>query len=405
MIDQLKEQIFIEVGKEIVNRGDCEHLSRLIEIKTGAYLNYNTLRRFFDLDKQKFKPRISTLDILSKYIGYLSFEHFSSFKPQKVYFDQNLKMYDVLNTFNPFQLSGYFNNLDANYNLRLTYMVQVCRHGLLSKQIPQLCAALEMMNFREKSFSYDEKLIIGNSVGLIFRTISLSKRDWKALYKNAFFNEYIFEIFVDYSSLNTYYFGFIANKAISEEQRHFKNELMNLYHFLNKHAIRKEQLDTTSSGTEGLNPILRGRIISRYLYDGSANEKMILSLQNLSIEYLYEPMVATILSSNFVWFNFFQMKLNVLIRENNFRSIHYFQVYLLMKTCFLYKMKEFNKAKRLLNEIKLQDLRFSYREILSFFYYLLDYKLNQSENAKIQAHQLSQKLNYARFDQNYIQLY
>lgn len=405
MIDQLKEHIFFEAGKEIVNRGDCEHLSRLIESKTGEYINYNTLRRFFGIDKQKIKPRTSTLDILCKYIGYLSFDHFSSSQPKKGYFYQKLKMYDLLNTFDPLQLSAYFNGLDANYNMRINFVVQVCRQGLLLKQTQQLCTALKMMNFHNPPFSYDEKLIIGNSIGLIFRGIDMRKKDWKILYENSFFNEYIFEIFVDYSSLNKYYLGFIKYKPIAEEQRHFKMELLTLHHFLNNKLSTSIGRERTSSETEALHPILRGRILSRHLYDGTANTKIFPSLASMSNEFLYEPMVASIISSNFIWYDSFQKKLNLLVNPITFRGINYFQVYLLMKTCFLYKSKEISKAISVLNEIELEALRFGYREMLSFFYYLLDHKLNNNEYSRLQAENLSQKFNYPRFDQEYIRLY
>lgn len=405
MIDQLKEQIFFKIGKEIVNRGDCEHLSRLIEIDTGEYLNYNTLRRFFNIDKQTFKPRTSTLDILSKYIGYLSFDHFSSFKPQRVYFDQNLKMYGVLNDFDPEQLSAFFNDLDANYNLRLTFVIQVCRHGLLSNQITELCAALDLMHPDVKSFSYDEMLIIGNSVGLMFRKISFTKKEWKCMLTNAFFNEYVFEIFVDYSSLNAYYFSFIKHKPFDDKQRYFKLELMILYHFLNKELPPRKLLANDPVKSDGLNPILHGRMLCKHLYLGTANLEMIKAMESLKIEHLYEPMVATILSSNFIWFDFIHGKLNHLLKGKYFRNIHYFQVYLLMKACFYYKSNEIDKAAMLLNEMNLEDFRFSYRELLSFFYYLLDYKLNNNNDSRMQAEYLSQKLRYPRFNEGYIRSY
>lgn len=405
MISQLKEQIFLKLGKEIENRGDCERLSRLIEVEIGEYLNYNTLRRFFDVDKQKFKPSASTLNILSRYIGFLSFEHFSSFEPQKVYFEQNLIMYEAFNYFQPELLSETFNKIEAYNNSRLTYLIQLCRFGLLSKQISELCAALDLMQLQKIPFSYDEIVIIGNSVGLLFRQIHLNRNDWKMLMTNAFFNEYIFEIFVDYSSLNAYYLKFIKCKHSSDEQRNFKLALMTLHHFLNQKKLTCKYAISDLSKINNYHPILQGRILSVNLYDDTAKEKMIISLDNPRIEHFYEPMVAAIISSNFTWYAFIKSKLNNFRQDSTHRDIHYFQVYLLLKCCFLYKNKKLSGASKTFKEIKIDQFRLSYKGLLSFFYFILDYKINGNDTSKLKANKLCQQLNYSRFDKDFIERY
>ncbi len=75
-MDNLKELISKKFGKKISNRGDCERLAEEIYKTTKKELSYNTLRRFFRLDKSKFKTRKNTLDILSIYIGYQDFLDF-----------------------------------------------------------------------------------------------------------------------------------------------------------------------------------------------------------------------------------------------------------------------------------------------------------------------------------------
>ncbi len=403
MIQQLKEQIFFKVGKEILNRGDCEYLSRLIEIETGDYINYNTLRRFFEIEKQHCKPRTSTLDILCKYIGYLSFDHFSSFNPQIMYFNLNLRTFDILGEFNPDTVSSYFNDLNKNFNLRLNYIIQVCRYGLLSKHIKQLCSALRQMNFEQYSFSYDEIFVIGNSIGILFRKITLSKKEWKILYSDFFFNKYVFEVFVDYSSLNSYYLEYLKFKATSKQQLAFKNSLLVLRDYLNNKDLKAEELLIDMSEISDFHPILKGRILSIHLYHNEASEIPLDSIENIQLDHLYEPMVASILSSNFILYDFIQTKMSYFITDTKFRSIHYFQVYFLLKALKFYKSKHYNIAAQSLKEINMNDFRFSYKGMLSFFYYLIDYKIHTNLNSKEKAIQLSTALNYPKFNMDYIE--
>ena len=77
MINHLKEQVILKAGHVIKNRGDCENLSRLNEIETGDYLNYNTLRRFFGIDPKKVIPRSAYICLSLRFSSSSSFKRFS----------------------------------------------------------------------------------------------------------------------------------------------------------------------------------------------------------------------------------------------------------------------------------------------------------------------------------------
>ncbi len=404
MTNQLKEQIILKVGKEITTRGDCEYLSGLIEEETGEYLNYNTLRRFFDVDKQKFSPRKSTLDILSKYVGFHTFEHFSAFNPQKVAFDNHLQMYEAFAKLDPIKLSYQFESLGKN--ARITYIIQLCRFSLISKQIPQLCSSIKSLELSDDTFTYDEKVVIGNSVGLLLRSVKLAERDWLILSADYFFNKYVFEVFVDYSALNGYYKTFVKLAPHDEHQKLFKYCLTNLHHYLNLNKEWKP-VDTAAAleMQNEIHPILLGRILSHTLYKNESTLSNFEMLKTVTIEYLYEPIVASIITSNFELFEFIRTKMFSNVKSNKYTHLHYRQVYQLMKTCFLYKSKKNGSASKALKEVVIKDFRLSYKELLSFFYYILDYKLNNSETSREKAVKLSGDFEYKRFDVVFIEHY
>ncbi|HTM91362.1 MAG TPA: hypothetical protein VL095_03015, partial [Flavisolibacter sp.] len=80
IVGLLKNEVEECFGKKVISYGDCCDLSEEIFVKTSFRVNPNTLRRFFGLVKTKYLPSFATLDILSRYCGFISVDHFQSTK-------------------------------------------------------------------------------------------------------------------------------------------------------------------------------------------------------------------------------------------------------------------------------------------------------------------------------------
>jgi hypothetical protein len=74
----LLREVEKKYGKKVLSYADCLHLSKAITQQTGFRLNVSTLRRSFGLVKATYPPSPTTKDILAKFIGYNTFEHFCS---------------------------------------------------------------------------------------------------------------------------------------------------------------------------------------------------------------------------------------------------------------------------------------------------------------------------------------
>lgn len=72
----LRKEVEDTFGKKIGSSGDCHLLSQEVYAKISFNINANTLRRFFGLVKSHYLPSLTTLDILSKYCGFASFDEF-----------------------------------------------------------------------------------------------------------------------------------------------------------------------------------------------------------------------------------------------------------------------------------------------------------------------------------------
>ena len=69
----LLEEVERKYGRKVNTSTDFESLSVVIEHEIGEYLSSSTLKRLWGYVTLKPTPRISTLDVLSRYIGHQSF--------------------------------------------------------------------------------------------------------------------------------------------------------------------------------------------------------------------------------------------------------------------------------------------------------------------------------------------
>lgn len=73
-----------KIGKEIRYPIDCEHLAYDIEKETKLRISANTLKRLFGFLEDIKKPRLYTLDVVAKYLGFKNWDFLElSFKEDK----------------------------------------------------------------------------------------------------------------------------------------------------------------------------------------------------------------------------------------------------------------------------------------------------------------------------------
>ena len=72
-IDFLLKEVAAKFGGPVASSKDFEALSLKIEEKTGQIVSVSTLKRLYGYMSLKPKPRVTTLDILSRFIGMESY--------------------------------------------------------------------------------------------------------------------------------------------------------------------------------------------------------------------------------------------------------------------------------------------------------------------------------------------
>jgi hypothetical protein len=406
MINRLKEEISFKLGNEIQNRGDCELLSNQILNETGEFVSYNTLRRFFTIDQKTVSPRVSTLDILARYVGYQSFGHFISVDPQHRFFQQNLEIAEIVHYDDTSLISTHYKRICKNQRQVIDFLIYLICDYIYRGKHQSLIEILDTLSVDSSRFSYDEKLYIGNRVGLSLRNSHFRLKAASPLFRNSILNEFVFEIFVDYSSLNGYYSKFISTKPVSHTQRIFKYSLKQFKAYLNNKTPLPIRKFISRAVNEDLHPILKGRLLSLELIVPHIQTAHILDapVPN-TIDFWYEPMVASIITSDFRFFQVIDREISQHYSVRNYRSNHYFNVFFLTRTCYYYQTGQTDQARHNLSLINTDEMRLSYKEFLSFFYHLVAWKLNHDPIHRRYTNFFAQRLNYPKFNQTFIENY
>ena len=372
-------------GFKILNRGDCEKLSEVIHEQIDKNINYNTLRRIYGLAKP-VKTRKDTLDVLSQYVGYISYYHYVNEAPYEISWESRLHLYELKDNKDTKALLLFLERKAQRAEDIVLPIINLIREFLLAKRIRELNILFASDVLKNNIVTYNQKLIIGNSAGILLRSIKLSKEEINLLCKTPFFRATIFEIFVDYSFLNGYYAVFL--KYFSEK-KDYKNKLfvkclLNLKSFLNNEKIKDIQIGDTQ--LMELHPILIGRYFSNFLLaeKKEAHFFKIKTIANsftfLSRDYeiYYEPIVIAIVTNNLKVQSWVIEQIEKHLSKNAYPEPHYLETYHLMKTWYYAHTGAIERAKDLFEKININNFILSYKTFLLFFYYAAGHKLHKT---------------------------
>ena len=409
-MELLKKQIIKKVGFEVNTRGDCELLSGLILEVTDTHISYNTLRRFFGLDRF-VRPSKFTLDTLSRYIGYSNYVQFLTNNPIEAYWIKKEKLYSLISE-KPESIVNYLDQLDLNSKDTLDIPISLCRELIYLNKIDELDTILKSDFLKHLKFNYSELLHFGNSVGILFQNNKATK---KILANNTFLNT-VYCIFVDYTHLNGYYgewSEFVIQHNSDAEIRSFSLAIQQLKNYLNNKPVVTS--DFIGLDTSKFHPILRGRIHSiKILSEVKSIEELSLKFDEqfqlnkgeIFWDYFYELIFTAILSKNFVLMASIITSLSKQKKSEQYYQEHNQKVYKLMLEFYNYWKNhvDFNSTHVIHYPVLELEVKYSYNEIIQLFITILNYHY-EKENKEYYLRKflsIAKKLNYPLFSKSYL---
>ena len=422
MIKGIQSKIERKISRKIKTRGDCQYLSDRIHIELNKNLSYNTIRRVFGIQLDcNTKSSIKTLNILSQFIGFDSFELYKRERNWNKGGEIQLQICGWINRMDDDQLVCKLNSSWVKDEKFSVTFVFILRELFLLKKFDLIDNLIRNTNTNFEGFSYSELLYIGNGIGSIFPKIKLENEELVRLLKNDFFIDYVFLIFVDYSSFQGYYgqlYSLIKKYKIKlrNDQKLFFQAIDKFKGLLNKQKIEFSNYQSTTK--KSLHPILIGRLASIEI--AACKQKGIsyeYVLQDLTItieasnkpisDYLYEIKSIALLLSDFLLMEWICSKEIHIIEEQY--QISQEQFSFVMQLLLAIHNKNDKQYLEILKRIDNNKWILSYYSYINIFHSIGNYHFtkDKQEKKKIlqQYNTFSATLNYPIFNEKYLNNY
>jgi len=412
LIEILKKEITKKIKREIKNRGDCVFLSNAIFEILEIEISYNTIRRFYNL-LPSTKPSIKTFNTLAQFIGYKNYIDFTQNYKYKKRNNITEIIYKTVSENKSKEIINLVNktkNSSEDFISIVIILIRELWHFENFKLIDQIFN-LKALNF--DSFSYDEVLKLGNSIGLLIRKKSKIE---PILLNNTNFLECVFLIFVDYSSLNKYYGSslIIINKNNTRNNiTLFTRAVLGFKNFLNNEDI--SIIPNKLTEKKQLHPILKGRLLSLKLLSADPKKRLgILNTYHKSLlikgnitSHYYELFTTSILLKNIEIMSFIISRITLKV-EFYYQKTHLNSFFLMC--LFYYKLTgDLENETKFVKSFKLSECRDSYKEFISLIHLIYLYNStttsSNKKKIKIKYQSLSKKLNYSYFSEDFLLKY
>jgi hypothetical protein len=392
MVEELKSQIEKSFGKKIISRGDCELLSDDLYRKTGVVISYNTFRRMFGLAEYR-QPRLTTLNHLSNYIGFQSYQDFTQRFAEVDSWPTWETLYVTLSTGSMHDIVEMLRYRQLN-NLQFAISFTVVTRELLLRNDRVLLVELfKCPYFQFSRMPYDEVAQIGVLTGLLFRTYSNDEIE-KQLLKEPNFRDLILKIYVDYARLNGKYGKWIdwllKSKGLDEESVTFIRCLSIWRRYLQSQPFLKKEIALLPDLKNQQHPILFGRLFGLKLLSAeSANSRNSIIRRmkarlkknpDSKTELLHEPAIQALVTRNKFLVRFVNEELLNSTAVSRWYHLSQISILNVFQVSVLISKREYAKAQSILENIAIGHIRYGYREFIDL--YISFFRLKISDGLK-----------------------
>lgn len=381
MVEILKSDVQEKIGVVVKDRGDCQFLSDVILVELGETVNYNTLRRFFGVDKKaKVEPSKNTLNTLARFLGYSSYNEYAKLILKYGTSQFSDDWFTVLDDGNIEGILSYLKTKRLQGKDFEEVFIRAIRELILFRRIEDVITVFESDSLRLDDLNYSTKIYVGNAIGILLRELSLSSEDYALLIANQRFVRLVLSIFVDYSGFNKSYGELIK---LSQTKREVLSKNARIFfecvNYLRLFMLGKTPHITMDADIERLDahPILVGRVTAINILK-SANDPQgkALFFQTLKnrfnsekvkrIDYFYEVKIIALLLADFELMHSLQK-----IQESRFIHQQYqisqFQLSCLIELMLAVKNQDRQRKDEILKQIKRENWVKSYYDFFELF--------------------------------------
>lgn len=379
---QKKSQITIETIRDLKN------LKEEIDSITSI-VGFNTLRRLFGFLPSTV-PSKSTLDTLSKYLGFTSYSNYLNNKNNydEWYFQQKLLLLQFSkNNSDDFNIefieTGFVNrnNIVAIANF-ISFYIQ-------NNEIQKLKLIFEKIKFQ--SLPDSERLKFATMI--TFNLLNIDKTKSLNIYSELMiynsFRETIPLYYVDYSNLNGFYeeiLRIVVQKSTNLSEHLFVSLMLFYKKFYSAEDYNNIQIELPM-GFNNFHPVLKGRYLSYKIMSNDTIDKNLMNyifdeFKKNRISFIAQEIILTLIikSEYEILSAIFDKHYEDIFESNSWSHKTTNSISLIGLANINWYSNSFQMARRNLEIVELEKVELSYYDYISLFYYYTKLKISFSEN-------------------------
>jgi hypothetical protein len=403
VITRLLNEVVASAGVDIRTAGDCHTLSEVITARTGKVVNYNTLRRMYGLAKP-VKPSRGSLDILSEFVGFDSYLHFTSGSPRLHSTRTKEEVYLRFARGQDAEAIALLREMPES-TLRSDMVIQMGRELFVSGDTARALSFLALAEPLVAELPYSEIVHVGNSIGIARGTLA----SVSGLINHHAYQRMVHSLFVDYPHLSGYYGAEVdalePGRAHSPEFELFTTCLGMFRNFLLGLPVEGELPEAPH--TLDFHPILQGRLFACHMMTGvhdSPQDAWVRcfgegALSDINLEFAHELFLFAAMSNdpNLVQWCLQELPISKKPAQRHEQSALHTQR--LLKCMARTFRGDLSSARMHFEKFDLHETHILHRDILDMCRCVLGHRLFQKQQPwKRRYNELASRLGVTRFD-------
>ena len=386
------EQLLIDVqkkSKKIVSSvRDVKYLKEEIESTKGLIIGFNTLRRLFGFLKET-TPNIATLNTLSKYLNFKSFDSYSTSKLNfdEWHFQQQLLLIQTSKTLTDKDIitinTGVLNNKNIVYlGYFIANLIQENNTAILNKVFKNIVV---------DTLTSSDLLQFATIITHAFYRVPKKKAMaiYNDLTKNQTFRDTVVLLYIDYSTLNGIYFNVLelVKKNSTRDSDLFFVSLMSFYKQFYTIKTLEIRYITPPENFNKFPPVLRGRYFAYKIMNSTPIEpalkrRLIIECKKKNVHLLIEEIIpALIIKQEYkVLSEISEIFYEDIFNEDNWSTKTTNSFFLIALSNINWHGNNIHTAKKNLELVEIEKAELSYYHYISLFYYHTKLKISHSGN-------------------------
>lgn len=385
-------QLLIDVQKKsnitVSNVRDIKFLKEEVESISAKTIGFNTLRRLFGFLESN-NPSISTLNTLSKYLGFSSFSNYKKHQSNYTvwYFQQKLLRLQSQKNISVEAVEEI--NIGLRDENNLVYLAYFITYQIEKNNIQNLQTIFNHIQVSNISHTQLHKMSSIVITSLINTPEDKALNIYSVLISNEIFRNNITLPYINYASLNSRYIKILAlieNHAANSSDLLFVTLMKYYRHFYCEKSTDFKYKIVKPKGFSSFYSVLKGRYYACCIKQSNQITKKLkreiyAECKNIKISFFFEEIIPSLIIKSEYDFliEIFDRYYEELLESDIWSTTTSNALYLIALANINWKNEQLSSAKKNLELINLELIELAYFEYVSLFYYLTKLKISYSE--------------------------